>query len=51
MNQPQQSVLITGGALRIGREIALHFAQKGWNVAIHYQRSRRASAHTLVQRN
>jgi NAD(P)-dependent dehydrogenase (short-subunit alcohol dehydrogenase family) len=33
-------VLVTGGARRIGRAIALAFAQRGWDVAIHYGRSR-----------
>ncbi len=39
MKQVAPSVLITGGALRVGREIALHLARAGWNVAIHYHRS------------
>jgi NAD(P)-dependent dehydrogenase (short-subunit alcohol dehydrogenase family) len=30
------SVLITGAAKRLGREIALYFARSGWNVAVHY---------------
>jgi NAD(P)-dependent dehydrogenase (short-subunit alcohol dehydrogenase family) len=34
------AVLVTGGARRIGRAIALAFARRGWNVAIHYGRSR-----------
>jgi NAD(P)-dependent dehydrogenase (short-subunit alcohol dehydrogenase family) len=32
-------VLITGAAKRLGRAFALHFAQAGWNVAIHYGHS------------
>lgn len=31
--------LITGGAKRVGRDIALHLAQEGWNIALHYHRS------------
>ena len=31
-----KNLLITGGATRIGKEIALHFSEKGWNIAIHY---------------
>jgi NAD(P)-dependent dehydrogenase (short-subunit alcohol dehydrogenase family) len=31
--------LITGGAKRIGREIALHLARNGWNITIHYNSS------------
>jgi NAD(P)-dependent dehydrogenase (short-subunit alcohol dehydrogenase family) len=33
-------VLITGSARRIGRAIALDLAQRGWDIAIHYRRSR-----------
>lgn len=35
-----KTVLITGGAKRIGRAIALAFAQAGWNVAVHYAESK-----------
>jgi NAD(P)-dependent dehydrogenase (short-subunit alcohol dehydrogenase family) len=31
--------LITGGSVRLGREIGLAFARAGWNVACHYNRS------------
>jgi len=31
--------LITGGSVRLGREIGLAFASAGWNVACHYNRS------------
>ena len=31
--------LITGAARRVGREFALHLAQKGYNIAIHYSTS------------
>ena len=34
-----KNLLITGGSTRIGRELALHFSKKGWNIAIHYFRS------------
>jgi len=34
------AVLVTGGARRIGRAIALAFARRGWDVAIHYASSR-----------
>ena len=34
-----KTVLITGAATRVGRAIAIHFAEKGWNVALHYFRS------------
>jgi NAD(P)-dependent dehydrogenase (short-subunit alcohol dehydrogenase family) len=35
----KKNILITGGATRIGKAIALHFSKKGWNIAIHYFRS------------
>ena len=34
-----KNLLITGGSTRIGKEIALHFSRKGWNIAIHYFKS------------
>jgi len=34
-----KNLLITGSATRVGKAIALHFAEKGWNIAIHYFRS------------
>ncbi len=33
------SALVTGGAVRLGRAIALHLARKGYGVALHYHRS------------
>jgi NAD(P)-dependent dehydrogenase (short-subunit alcohol dehydrogenase family) len=33
-------VLVTGGARRLGRTIALDLARHGWDVALHYRRSR-----------
>jgi NAD(P)-dependent dehydrogenase (short-subunit alcohol dehydrogenase family) len=35
----QKTVLITGGAKRLGREIALALAKVGWRVAVHYRAS------------
>ena len=32
-------VLVTGAASRIGREIAIHLAGQGWDVALHHRRS------------
>ena len=40
--------LVTGAARRIGRHIALALAQAGWDVAVHYHRSRE-EAETLVR--
>ncbi len=36
---PVRTVLVTGAAKRLGREIALSLAQSGWRVAVHYHRS------------
>jgi len=37
---PGRSALVTGGARRIGRAIALTLAAHGWDVAVHYGTSR-----------
>ena len=34
-----KNLLITGGATRVGRAIAIYFADRGWNIAIHCFRS------------
>ena len=34
-----KNLLITGAATRVGKALALHFAEKGWNIALHYFRS------------
>jgi len=34
-----RNLLITGAATRVGRAIAIHFAERGWNIALHYFRS------------
>ena len=34
-----KNLLITGAATRIGKAIILHFAERGWNIALHYFRS------------
>ena len=34
-----KNLLITGASDRIGKEIAIHFSKKGWNIAIHYFKS------------
>jgi NAD(P)-dependent dehydrogenase (short-subunit alcohol dehydrogenase family) len=34
-----KNILITGAAKRIGREMALYMAERGWNVAVHYNHS------------
>jgi len=37
--QDARNVLVTGGARRIGRAIALDLARCGWNVAVHFHKS------------
>jgi NAD(P)-dependent dehydrogenase (short-subunit alcohol dehydrogenase family) len=41
-----RTVLVTGAAKRLGREIALALASAGWNVALHYRSSPREAAQT-----
>ena len=36
-----KGILITGSSQRIGRELCLYFAKKGWNIAIHFNKSKR----------
>ena len=40
---------MTGAAKRLGREIALHFARQGWDVAVHYGRSAAEAQETVTQ--
>ncbi len=42
-------VLVTGGAQRIGRVIAIELARAGWRVALHYRHSADAAARTLAE--
>lgn len=37
----EKNALITGAAKRIGKNIANHLATKGWNIAIHYNHSKK----------
>ena len=39
MNDTPRTVLVTGAAKRLGREIALALARAGWQVAVHYRDS------------
>ena len=34
-----KNLIITGAATRVGKAIALHFAERGWNIGLHYFRS------------
>lgn len=42
----KQTALVTGGAVRLGREIALALAQSGYDIALHYGRSIEAAQAT-----
>lgn len=39
IHNSNHAVLITGAANRIGKQIAIYFASKGYNIAIHYSNS------------
>ncbi|WP_369027293.1 SDR family oxidoreductase [Qipengyuania sp. RANM35] len=43
MSSDRPSVLVTGGAHRLGKAIVQRFAAAGWHVVIHYGRSRHAA--------
>lgn len=45
---PPRTVLITGAARRLGREIALTLAKEGWQVAVHYRNSAEDAAKTVA---
>jgi NAD(P)-dependent dehydrogenase (short-subunit alcohol dehydrogenase family) len=42
-------VLVTGAAKRIGRGIALGFASRGWDVAVHFGESERDARETVAE--
>ena len=48
MTDSKPSVLVTGGAKRIGAAIARAFGKAGWHVVVHYGSSR-AEAEALVE--
>ena len=41
--------LVTGGAKRVGREICLHLATSGYDIALHYNRSKEAAKNTAAE--
>ena len=45
---PARTVLVTGGAKRLGRDIALALAQGGWQVALHYRDSMEDAIKTVA---
>jgi NAD(P)-dependent dehydrogenase (short-subunit alcohol dehydrogenase family) len=46
---PARTVLVTGSAKRLGREIALALAQDGWQVAVHYRDSLEDATKTVAE--
>src|SRR5690348_12691092 len=47
MSQPK-TVLVTGGAKRLGRAIALDLARHGWQIAVHYNTSEKEARATAA---
>ena len=43
-----RTVLVTGAAKRLGREIALTLAKDGWQVAVHYRDSLEDATKTVA---
>lgn len=48
MKPAKKSVLVTGAAKRLGRAIALHLADSGWAVAVHYNNSQAEAEETVA---
>ncbi len=46
MPKNKPTALVTGGAKRIGREIALYLAGQGYNIALHYNNSKAEAMNT-----
>ena len=46
--QPSRTVLVTGAARRLGRDIALALAAGGWHVAVHYRDSAADALQTVA---
>jgi NAD(P)-dependent dehydrogenase (short-subunit alcohol dehydrogenase family) len=46
MSEQTKTVLVTGGAKRLGRAITLDLARHGWNIALHYNRSEKEARAT-----
>ena len=44
MSEVAQTAVVTGGAVRIGRELALALAETGWQVVVHFGQSAEAAA-------
>lgn len=48
LRNAQRAALVTGGARRVGRAIALSLARDGWDVAVHYANSQREALDTVA---
>ncbi len=46
---PNPLALVTGAAHRLGRELALELAQRGYAIAVHYHHSRQKAENTLAE--
>lgn len=46
MTKPRPTALITGAAIRVGRGIAISLAEKGYNIALHYNTSKHEAEET-----
>src|SRR6056300_811543 len=46
---PNMRALVTGGAKRLGRAMALYLANRGYDVAIHYNGSAQAAQDTVAE--
>ena len=49
LSSPSRTVLVTGAARRLGREIALRLARAGWQVAVHYRSSEQDAIDTVAE--
>lgn len=49
ISSPSRTVLVTGSARRLGREIALTLARAGWQVAVHYRQSQLEAVDTVAE--
>lgn len=49
MQNPAKTALVTGGAKRLGKAIALACAEAGWNIALHYHHSSAEAQQTAAE--
>jgi len=48
VTKAKKCVLVTGAAKRVGRAIAIHFAEQGWDVAVHFGQSKAEADETVA---